>query len=122
MNHKPYMQIEAFQRAREGVYITYTDRRDCLYVGKSGNPLQRLAQHKGEPWYDEVRHITIEPVPRYEVADWERELIKMLRPRYNVQHNTPMPELTADEPDAVVLVEFADVGDLIVPLHWEAGA
>ncbi|MDA0320407.1 MAG: GIY-YIG nuclease family protein [Proteobacteria bacterium] len=71
------------------VYVHTNDDNDVLYVGISHQPLKRTRQHsKKKDWFDEVANIEmVWCQTRQEALKKERELIKKLKPRHNIQHN-----------------------------------
>lgn len=71
------------------LYRHYGEDGELLYVGRSLSAVHRLKQHaRTAHWFDAIRRVEIDPYPTREaVKQAERELIKLLRPKFNLQHN-----------------------------------
>ncbi|MFC5802775.1 GIY-YIG nuclease family protein [Streptomyces formicae] len=76
-------------RIRTALYRFYDDAGELLYVGISGDPELRQAQHsKDKSWWPEVMDASIEWFNNRDVAlDREASAIRREKPKYNVQHN-----------------------------------
>lgn len=72
------------------VYLLYTNRvSNPLYVGFTGNILNRLSQHRrGRAWWPLVDRIFVETIEdRYDALEYEDRCIYHLRPLFNVTNN-----------------------------------
>jgi hypothetical protein len=67
------------------LYRHYGDNDDLLYVGISGDAVDRQKDHlKSAEWRADIRKITIEPCETYKQAEQaERRAIRSENPRYN---------------------------------------
>jgi excinuclease UvrABC nuclease subunit len=96
---------------KASIYRFFGEALNCLYVGQSSEPTLRWRREAadGEPWIDEMAHITIERVYATEADRIESELIYMLKPKYNIQHNAPEPEPPL-HPDLLLMAELGMFG------------
>ena len=73
------------------LYRLYADDDRLLYVGVSGNLVERLRKHShrpphGKAWYGQVAYCTVEAFPSMGLAlNAEREAIRVERPLYNIR-------------------------------------
>jgi DnaJ-class molecular chaperone len=68
----------------------FRDRKgELLYVGVSGDPSRRIAQHeRSKPWWHAVTQIELEHfVTRDEALAAEERAIRVEQPTYNFRHN-----------------------------------
>lgn len=73
------------------VYKHFDADGEVIYVGQSCNPMVRTARHQGSAeWFPQVRNIEIMSfASKGEACRVEAELIKDLKPRFNVEHLLP---------------------------------
>lgn len=106
-------EIAAFLRTlpgKPGVYRMLADNGDVLYVGKAGSLKRRVASYFSRPRLDPRLAAMIAQIARVEVTITrtegealllENQLIKSLKPRYNIQlrddKSHPYIHLSADE-------------------------
>ncbi len=71
-----------------GVYQCFGEDGSAIYVGCSSRPLGRLVSHSYKEWWPGVTRVEVEAVPDKPTAlAREAELIRALRPKFNIQHN-----------------------------------
>lgn len=68
-----------------GIYFLFL-RNEIVYIGQSYNIAQRIEQHCPHMLFDEWSWVQ---VPRAELNEAERTLIKRHKPIYNYTHNRP---------------------------------
>lgn len=72
------------------VYLTYSESDELLYVGKTGSLFHRFRDHSlGSRWFPLMDRMVA--VPFYSDSEAlinEAKLIKKLRPRFNIVHNS----------------------------------
>lgn len=75
---------------RHMVYRLSDASGQLLYVGITNRGPVRLAEHyRHKPWFRDVVSVVFERyATRHESMQRERDLIVLLRPTYNIQHNT----------------------------------
>lgn len=69
------------------IYQLRDDADRLLYVGITGNPVERWRRHaQRKPWWPDVATIEYDIVPKESIAlERERELIRRDRPLYNIR-------------------------------------
>ncbi|MEX2421061.1 MAG: hypothetical protein WD670_04515 [Actinomycetota bacterium] len=82
------------------VYRFYDGQGRLLYVGVTGRGLTRAREHsRSKEWWELVKSSTVEHLATTgEALERERELIRSLRPIYNVQHNGAGPAAALTRP------------------------
>lgn len=77
------------------LYRCFSANGALLYVGQSIRAAERLSQHEAaQPWWPLVARVDLEHFADLaECLGAERTAIKSERPRHNVQHAEPIPEL-----------------------------
>jgi len=79
------------------VYRIYDERRRCLYVGCSINPMVRIRFHRSKSWGGEIHHYDItEHVWRPAALAVERRETKRLNPIHNLVDTPRDPNLRAN--------------------------
>lgn len=72
------------------VYWFMDEAHSVIYVGMSGNPIGRFAQHRYQPWAAEIHDYAWKVYPTYEAAaEAEKIAIRALDPRHNRRHRGP---------------------------------
>jgi hypothetical protein len=89
------------------LYRFYDDSSALLYVGISLSIAARLAGHKCQGWYLEIKNITVEVFPaRQEAKEAEDAAIKAENPKYNIVGRDSAPVVTSDEWTARELIAY----------------
>jgi len=79
------------------VYALMSDTNEYLYIGRTRDIHQRIAQHKGtKHWFPEVKEVWCQEIFTEEYLDvneHERTLIEYFKPKYNkTAHKQPKLE------------------------------
>ena len=92
-----HIQAELDELERQGLgrekpthlYRHYNGDGELLYVGISYNVMARLKNHRETArWFDEIRRIEVQVYhSRFDAELAEKQMIKELRPRWNIVHN-----------------------------------
>ena len=83
-----YLKLpKSIKNTTAGIYILW-ENEDIVYVGQSIHLEWRILSHLRNPKSNKknATHFAILPTEKKSLNQSERELIKILKPRYNVQH------------------------------------
>jgi hypothetical protein len=69
-----------FNRSEHGIYLLW-DGNEIVYVGRTTNLFSRATNHQVDKQFDRIQFVKM---PRDRQDIYEMELIKELRPKYNV--------------------------------------
>lgn len=97
---------------RPHILYRFWDSRDVLlYVGISVDSASRIANHmRDQPWWSEVETIKFTTYPNRKAAlEAEAEMIRTLKPLYNVVHNEMVEEDVAEDTDGDDGISLADL-------------
>ena len=77
------------------LYTLYNKNNDVIYVGVSSYAGRRLKEHQASAaWFDEVVKSEIESfIDRKAAIAKEADLIKTLKPKYNIKLNSETPKV-----------------------------